>query len=63
MSIGVKFELRLLIVILLVSVVLGQIADNSQLMLSLGLLVYLSWHTYQALRFVALRRGHRRIQS
>jgi len=61
MSIGEKFELKLLAGILLLSLMAGLFVENMLLFSLLGLLVYLAWHLYRLLRLTGLIRQRRRI--
>ena len=61
LSNGEKFELKLLACIILISLTLGQLVENTLLVLLAGLLGYLAWHLYQLLRLTQLIRRHRRL--
>jgi len=63
MSIGEKFELKLLAGILVPSLVAGLLTENLLHFSLLGLLVYLAWHLYQLLRLTGLIRQRRYIPA
>ncbi|MCP4993279.1 MAG: phosphate regulon sensor histidine kinase PhoR [Gammaproteobacteria bacterium] len=62
MSIGEKFELKLLAGILMYLLVAGLLTENLLLISLLGLLVYLAWHLYHLLRLTRLIRQRRYIR-
>ncbi len=63
MSNGEKYELKILASILLLSLLVGLLAQNPGLFLLLGLSLYLVWHLYHLIRLSNLIRQHRYIHA